>query len=103
MPGPDILRPSQRPEAGRCSVIDERGWRWHLNWTRGFIRDFGWGEYLRVCWRDVWIYRLRNWRCWFGHDLGEPKYEYTGLETNFGADAWIYCRRPRCEFCKRDD
>lgn len=69
--------------------------RQRLEWTRGFIRDFGWGEYWRVCWRDVWLYRLRNWRCWFGHDLGPP--------IEWGYEAWSYCQRPGCEFCVRVD
>ena len=83
-------------------MIDERGIRWHFNWTRGFIRDFGWGEYLRVCWRDAWLYRLRNWRCWFGHDLG-PVIETRLEEHWFTYDAWRYCQRPCCEYCERAD
>ena len=79
-------------------MIDERGIRWHFNWTRGFIHDFGWGEYWRVCWRDAWIYRFTNWRCWFGHDLGPNQ---TSYENGYHYEDWRYCQRPACEYCER--
>lgn len=81
-------------------MIDERGIRWHFAWTRSFIRDFGWREYWRVCWRDTWIYRFRNWRCWFGHELGPEEWSY---EEGFRYEGWRSCQRPRCEYCERVD
>lgn len=79
---------------------DARGLRFHLRWTRDFIRDFGLAEYLRVCWRDAWIYRLKNWRCWFGHELG-PVIDERIDDLWWSYDAWRYCLRPSCEYCER--
>lgn len=76
---------------------DERGLRFHVNWTRGFIRDFGWREYVRVCWIDAWKYRLSNWRCWFGHALGPEENSYDDI---YLIDCWRYCERRNCEYCE---
>jgi hypothetical protein len=84
--------------------VDKRGIRFHVRWTRDFIRDFGWGEYWRVCWRDDWAYRLRNWRCFlYGHALGLPR-EYYELDfTGPSWELWRECERPNCEYCERTD
>lgn len=79
---------------------DRRGLRFHLTWTRGFIRDFGWRSYIRTVWVDTWVYRFKNWRCWLGHDLGETQWSY---EEHYRYEGWRYCQRPRCEFCRRED
>lgn len=80
--------------------IDKRGIRFHAKWTHEFIRDFGWKEYLRVVWRDAWIYRFKNWRCWFGHILGEAQWSYDPAESALGYDGWRYCERASCEYCE---
>jgi hypothetical protein len=89
-----------RPLTGYLPGVDKRGFRFHATWTYEFIRDFGWGEYWRVVWRDTTIYRLKNWRCWFGHDLGP---EVTDYEAGYRYETWRYCQRPNCEHCERTE
>lgn len=86
----------------RFAPWDERGLRFHVNWTRGFIRDFGVREYVRVVWIDAWKYRLMNWRCWFGHDLGPEEESYESF-VPMPYECWRYCQRPKCEYCERCD
>jgi hypothetical protein len=79
---------------------DSRGLRFHYNWTRHFIRDFGWKSYVRVVWVDSWVYRFQNWRCWFGHELGEIQWQYED-GYGYGYDAWRECERPHCTYSER--
>lgn len=74
--------------------------RLHYAWTRDFISAHGYGEYIQVVWIDTSIYRLKNWRCWFGHALGKTQwsYEWVGMRT----EGWRNCERPRCEYCEED-
>ena len=70
-------------------------------WTRDFIRAFGWREYVRVVWIDTAEYRLRTWRCWLGHELGEEEEE---RELGWYVySVWRSCQRPHCEYMKRVD
>lgn len=68
-----------------------------LPWTRDFISCFGWHSYLReIVWDVLIVYRLVNWRCWFGHDLGPEQETH---EDYYLVESWRYCQRPRCEYC----
>lgn len=67
---------------------------WFFPCTRSYIRQFGWRSYRReVVWDILIVYRLKNWRCWFGHSLGPPQESW---EDYYLVESWRYCERPNC-------
>jgi hypothetical protein len=104
IPVPALWAVAYRPQTAEARPVEgaasEAGdvvtWRERYRWTRGFIHDFGWVDYIAVCWIDVFRYRLSNWRCWFGHDL---KISHT-YEEFYDYESWMECEREKCEFCR---